>query len=679
MGGDLISAAAILQIARMAADAVANLGKSTVLSAALAQEGVDVDVLGRLLGALSIRPRKQYAAALSHAAPLHGRFSSRFLSQVLPESVPTVQQKLAESQPGKALLLLVSGLACAAPSRQILGLLRELLAVSYGLPRVAELSESYLRTCSHAGTMAVISEQVQGHLEWYTLAFDTVGEGARRASARELAAVLLAFGRAQTQEGAYVRIRNLCGLEPLLAALSTLFGATVRVGQLMPRAASLSMVDIAPTEIVCEFGTGSASVALVRLGGPVLEYLGTGGVTTPKSFSCGQMRACARARLARAGKSWAARAAAGAFIARTIAADLAMRAELAMSDEAITKPDVIARDWITEFGHAVNVQSLDPADYESTDHTAVALHGAPPDLVFLLKAAAGSKNAVQLYLACLGDLGVEVQALCDDPEIQSALNQLWLVSYLTVIYGCPVPGLEVRGSAVERWKFPSTVGRMLGSLVVLPAYDGIMGRELAHSRAVAAVQAGAYVLLPRLLAEESVGTLESSLLIMLPGAFRVDKVAVDSFLPDECETVALSDLRDTEPPADASASNIIEYHYAEAETGYALRVLAAGYQLDLAAALKGIMGIRRLHAFTEQVEHTTWLKAAPHHTVAEPQHMSWFQKTVYLSHENEAGRLLAFARVGERRERLKAVFFEGADYRQALAYADRHQCKIVIL
>ncbi|BEJ18140.1 hypothetical protein CspHIS471_0704170 [Cutaneotrichosporon sp. HIS471] len=676
--GDLISATAITHIARMAADAVANLGKSTVLSAALAQEGVDVDVIGRLLGALSIRPRKQYAAALSHATPLHGRFSSRFLAQVLPESVPTVQHELAESESGRALLLLVSGLACAATSRQILGLLRELLAVSYGLPRVAELSESYLRACSHAGTMAVISEQVQGHLEWYTLALDALGEGARQASARELAAVLLAFGRAQTQEGAYVRIRNLCGLEPLLAALSTLFGATVRVGQLMPRAASLSMVDITPTEIVCEFGTGSASVALVRLGEPVLEYLGTGGAPAPNSSSCGQMRARARARLARAGKSWAARAAAGAFVARTIAADLAMRAELAKSDQAITKLEVIARDWITEFGRAVNVLSLDPPDYESVDHAAVALHEPLPDLVFLLKAAAGSKNAVQLYLACLGDLGVEVQALWDDPEIQSALTELWLASYLTVIYGGPVPGLQVRRRAVEQWKFPSTVGRMLSSLAVLPAYDG-MGGELAHSRAAAAVQAGAYVLLPRLLAEESMGTLESSLFIMLPGAFRVDDVAVDSFLPDKCETVALSDLRDTEPPADASASSIIEYHYAEAETGSVLRVLAAGYQLDLAAALKGILGIRRLHAFTEQVEHTSWLKAAPHHTVAEPQYMSWFQKTVYLSHENEAGRLLAFARVGERREHLKAVFFEGADCLQALAYADRHQCKIVIL
>lgn len=97
--GELISAAVITQIVRIASEVAATLGKSTALGAALAQEGLDVDVLGRLLGALSLgalslRPREQYAAALVHAAPLHGRFASRFLAQVLPDAVPTVQVSL---------------------------------------------------------------------------------------------------------------------------------------------------------------------------------------------------------------------------------------------------------------------------------------------------------------------------------------------------------------------------------------------------------------------------------------------------------------------------------------------------------------------------------------------------------------------------------------------------------
>lgn len=175
---------------------------------------------------------------------------------------------------------------------------------------------------------------MQDHLEWYTMAFDAAAGDAQRASARDLAALLLAFGRAQAQEGAYVRIRNLRGLEPLLAALSALFGASGIVGPLMPRQPSLSTQDdITSTTIECEFGAGPPSVALVRRGAPVLEYLGRGWVPTPKSLSLAQLRARARTRLARTGGSWAARAAAGAYVARAIAADLAMRVELAESED----------------------------------------------------------------------------------------------------------------------------------------------------------------------------------------------------------------------------------------------------------------------------------------------------------------------------------------------------------
>lgn len=338
---------------------------------------------------------------------------------------------------------------------------------------------------------------------------------------------------------------------------------------------------------------------------------------------------------------------------------------------------MIARDWVAEFGRAIDVQPLNPPGYQSIDR--VALHDKPPpSLVHLLKAAGSNKAALQPYLDCLDGLVVDVQALLGDPTIHAALAELWLTTYLEVLYGQAASGLELRARAVERWKFPTGMGGMLQALEVLPAYDGMDGGIQGAWRATAAVQAGPFVLLPRMLAEERVGNLESSLLLMLPGVFRLEGVSVDGFFPEECEEETLSDLRDTEPPADASASSAMEYHYAEAERGNTLRVLAAGYTLPLEAALVGLLRIRRLHAFPDEAEHTAWLKAAPHHAVAGA-HMSWFQKTVYLSHRNEAGRLLAFARVGERRERLKAVFFEGEEYRQALAYADRHQCKIVIL
>ncbi|GMK60089.1 hypothetical protein CspeluHIS016_0903060 [Cutaneotrichosporon spelunceum] len=280
-----------------------------------------------------------------------------------------------------------------------------------------------------------------------------------------------------------------------------------------------------------------------------------------------------------------------------------MRMELAEPDAvALTKLDVMSRDWIAEFGRSIDVQMLDPPGYDSTDRATL-----PGE----------SKNALQLYLACLGDLGREVQTLWGEPEIQSALVELWLTSYLALAYGAQVPGLELRGRMLERWKLTARMVSMLSALEVLPAYDRIMNGGTGTNRAMTAVQAGSFVLLPSLLAEENAGTLESSPLLMLPGLLQVGGVT-EGFFPEECARVVLIDLRETEPPADASASSPIEYHYAEAERGCALQVIAAGHELDLAGALKGILGIRRLRGFEVEAEHATWLKAAPHHAVADP-------------------------------------------------------------
>lgn len=88
---ELIPAAVIMQITRVTADFVATLAKTETLSV-LMQAGCDKDVIGRLQGALShLIPRQQYAKGLQHAAPLHGRFISQFLSNVLAPSVPTIQ------------------------------------------------------------------------------------------------------------------------------------------------------------------------------------------------------------------------------------------------------------------------------------------------------------------------------------------------------------------------------------------------------------------------------------------------------------------------------------------------------------------------------------------------------------------------------------------------------------
>ncbi|CAK9782211.1 hypothetical protein CC85DRAFT_325338 [Cutaneotrichosporon oleaginosum] len=673
--GELISAAIISQVARVATDFGTAVSKTGIMGIALAQQGLDIDVLGRLVGALSLRPREPFADALTHAAPLHGRFASSFLAQILPESVPTIQLKLAESERGRALLLLVSALACAAPPKHVLSLLRELIALTHALKRVADLPEAYLHACAHAPTMCLVEDDVACHVDWYTAVLECSGGGggARRASARDLAAALIAFGRAQAHAHTYVRIRNLTGLEALLAALTALFGAQVRVGAYMPRGAG-------PTRIVCEFGDGPPSVAVVRAGAPPLEYVSAGEAPRP-TLSVGQVRARARARLARAAVPWAVLAGAGAYAARAVAPDLAVRAEILAANEASSKLEMIARDWVAEFARAIDIPPLSqsPAVEGGGDDASAP----PPSIHFFINAAAESKVALKTYVAKLGPVGAQAQALWDEPGVPDALRELWLTSLLSAVYGSPASGLEVRARAVERWKIPSGVNSILSVLEVVPAYDGVEAGVQGRTRAAAAVQAGAYVLLPRFLAEESVGAPDDSLLLMLPGVFRLDGVAVDGFFPEDVEAeeasgLELSDLRDVEPPADASASADFQYHYAEAERGYALRVLAAGYPMPLNAAINGVLRVRRLRAFHETGEHGSWLKAAPHQAVAGT-YMSWFQKRVYLCHDNHAGRLLAFSRVGERREHIKAVFFEGDDYRQALAYADRHQCKVVIV
>lgn len=204
-------------------------------------------------------------------------------------------------------------------------------------------------------------------LEWYVTAFEIARHGTggeyRRASNRQIGALLIAFGRAQQAQNptlayangtppppassgmTYVRVRNLAGLESVCAALTVMFGAEIRVGAIMPRYIKLTGFDgIVHTTVRFEYdSSGEESVGIVLLGGPIVEYLVPAGSRlppSPQTTTAGQSYATSRARLRsacsrvhlRSASGWGVRAAVGAWYVRTIAANLAERVELAMGN-----------------------------------------------------------------------------------------------------------------------------------------------------------------------------------------------------------------------------------------------------------------------------------------------------------------------------------------------------------
>lgn len=315
-----------------------------------------------------------------------------------------------------------------------------------------------------------------------------------------------------------------------------------------------------------------------------------------------------------------------------------------------------------------------------------------PNLLQLLYEASVTKSSLSQYLQILAaqiddNFAQDVQALWNCPEVQASLSGLWLVCLLEAMYDGPVAALELRTGAVDEYKIPSNFADMLKRILnLIPAYANVEARpsvDHGRSRFCTVVQCGAFVLLPRVLAEEEVGDVRAPLLVMLPGSLCMDGVMVEGFYlnQDIPGSAPVQDLRTdiVSLPTDASVSHAIEYHYQEAEKGYWYSVTAAGYHLRLEHLMKGLLTIRTVKQYSEETEHSQWNKAAPHHSIVGAHAATWFNKIIYLAHGNHAGRLLAFSRVGERSERLKAVMYTGTDYRQALAYADRHQCKIVIL
>jgi hypothetical protein len=314
------------------------------------------------------------------------------------------------------------------------------------------------------------------------------------------------------------------------------------------------------------------------------------------------------------------------------------------------------------------------------------------DLKELLPVAAATKTLPLQYLDVLSEqhgsyFALKVDGLFQDRDVQTSLKELWIVTFLQALFAGPALSLELSTRAIDDFKIPSTLDCMIAlSARLIPAYSSIEAPDGdGWIRFSAAVQSGAHVLLPFVLAWEGISDRHDRLLVAIPGSLDMDGVKVDGFYLDhDVHLPLITDIRDTAPPADASASATLEYHFTEAEHGYWFRIHAAGYPLRLDHVLKALFTLHYTFPagdYAGTLDHTSWVMAAPHHSIeheAPGPGASRHAKTIYLTDGNFAGRLLALSRVGEK-DRVKAVVRGGASLPRTVHYADRAECRVVVL
>ena len=212
---------------------------------------------------------------------------------------------------------------------------------------------------------------------------------------------------------------------------------------------------------------------------------------------------------------------------------------------------------------------------------------------------------------------------------------------------------------------------------LLPAFDVPVTTYRKLSICCSVVQCGGYVLMPRILAEETISDIDSSPFLMIAGRLAKAGIPVRGFYYDEAHQESEIDARKPAAriPSDASDSHKIEFIYEEADFGYKFWTNEAGHRLNLDGLIQGLLLMHSVHDwYEEESAETTWTRAAPHHTLPL---RTYVEKTLYLSSNNVAGRRLALSRAGD--SLIYSVVNFGKDSRKALAYADRFGCKVVIL
>ncbi len=289
-------------------------------------------------------------------------------------------------------------------------------------------------------------------------------------------------------------------------------------------------------------------------------------------------------------------------------------------------------------------------------------HASPAAPTFLdlvtLRSQSGFGGSGAFYQAVQNDYGLgddldaEVREHSSKSEVVTALQDLSVLTLLQAVCHGSILSLELELTAVRDFfrpgsEFPTTFLRVLD---VIPACRR-PGFDRHSVRWGFAVESGASVICPSVLAQEKIGTADSRLLTVLPGSLQKDGASISGFYPD-AHTIAQNipfDIRDTALPADGSDNNIIEYFYTrdEEEACY-YSVRAAGYPLRLERMFPAILDVHH-YSSPPTATDNGWKEATKQWDTVPPHNTSYKESAgqknnrIFLTHQNEAGRLLALS------------------------------------
>ncbi|KAH8919283.1 hypothetical protein BT69DRAFT_1284923 [Atractiella rhizophila] len=719
---DLITSAVTAQIARSANDiirACVNAGAGVI-----AREGISPSILGYLAASTAeLLPSSHLIDGLGLSHAFEGTWTSRFMANFMGVQQATTQQALLSENMGKKLVVYATALAAAATKNTVRGILREHLAIALQLGTVAEVPENIYHVCVHSPTLRLIQEDVTSNFERCIIAFDQTETGnSKEASYTELVAIAIAFAAAQ-RSGAkcWVRIKNLIGAESLCAALGVAFLADVRIGSIHAIAAPAHHASTAstrkhrmstdtfggvatsnqyevqrgnhnesrlstttPISIQFEYDdSGVVSIGICEPGGPVRDFIvpeGRKGRPSRNTMPAGEILAIAKNELNRdLPLPWRCKAALGAFQLRGIAKEIVEVLDNCRDGDSKSMTANIVYKWMEEFVRETGggKKEMMQCDKEMSDKEMMQRDmkrmqqllttASLPDIKPLrfqrdFEILAGSDDA--------GLISVALTSTCQPIE------RMLFLCLLKSLFGLSYKALEVNLNLLTLQTFPPEINLVIEGLInVLPAFSVPVTTYRRFSSFCSVVQCGGYVLMPRILAEEKIGDVDSSLFIMVPGRLAKDGVPVNGFFYDEQHTMSHIDaLRpDTPIPSNAGDSDAIDYVYEEADYGYKFWTVEAGHRLDLDGLIQGILWSHSVDdSYGERGSPMQWQCAAPHHTM-----LATHPKTIYLAYGNVAGKRLALSRAGT--GCCISVVHTGRDYKRALAYANQHKCGVVIL
>jgi hypothetical protein len=699
----VIATAAAGQIARLAADLVGHSATSAV--SVFAREGTDPHRLAMLVVTTAdLIPDPHLLKSLDTSQSFEGTWTSRLMANFMGTQQETTQSRLLQIPGGRSLVLYVTALAAAETSITVRNVLREHLALATGFSQVAEVPESIYHPCVHPPTLRFIQNEIATHIERCMLAFSAVDtKGSKSASYREIAMISTVFSKAQKKGSKYfVRVKNLVGLAGLCAALIVAFNADVTVDFMhagpsggktvhqrsnsplpatksAPESPMSWMTDSHRTRIQFEYdGTEICSIGLCEIGGSIQEHiLSSGRKSRPStnSMQIGQLLPSTKILLDKSGPlSWICKAALAVYVMQAIAKDMVDELANSENDNRQSMTTRIARQWMEIFG---NELGGDVGGLELMQELLRKIAGLESNRADFEAIKFALRDEVELHDAG-PDQGARLALAMEDHEARNSVAEILIFSLFRVLFGRSYTGLEVNINQLDAFLFPRTlpelVPRMLG---LLPAYQVPVTVYRQFSICCSVVQCGGYALMPRILAEETLSGVDSSPFIMVPGQLAKDLVPVRGFYYDEQHKEnQITDLRPgSRVPSDASDSDDVEYIYEEADFGYKFWTKQAGHRINLDGLVYGIILMHSTDdTYGDTASSTSWTSAAPHHMIAVRYPLP---KILYLSFNNQAGRVLALSRAGEA-QCISVVHF-GRDYRQALAYAERHECNIVIV